>query len=111
MINRVTVKQGDTLPRPRVRALDADGGALNLSEALDLSWEMTPETPGIAPDIAGAAILPVSDLSVIEYPWQAGDTDVPALYRGVFRARYRDGTKSIPTDGYVVVEVQRKAAA
>lgn len=110
MSNRVVVKQGDLSPSVRVQALGPTGATV-LSGALELEFRMTPEVEGLTGDVSGAATLPLADKSVIEYAWQAGDTDVVGLYRGEFRARYAGGWKTIPTDGYIAIVVEKGAFA
>lgn len=112
MITRVILKAGDTRPRPKIRVVADDGNLIDLKHALDLTWKMTPVDEGVGPDVSGPAQLEdTDDPSVVEYVWQPGETDVPGLYRATFQAIYRDGTMTLPTDGYVSVEIQPRAVA
>lgn len=110
MIDRVVLKAGDLLPLPAVQVLDAAGVAVPLGDAADFVWRMTPFAAGLRDDVTGDARVG-SEPSTLEYPWQEGDTDTPGLYRGEFRARFRDGERTIPTDGYIVVEIRPRARA
>lgn len=111
MTNRVVVKQGDLAPTVRVQVLDPTNAPTSLADALELEFRMTPVVEGLTGDVSGAATLPLADKSVIDYAWQAGDTDVVGLYRGEFRARYAGGWKTVPTDGYISVSVEKGAFA
>ncbi len=112
MRNRVLVKQGSTRPTVLIRARASDGSPADLSMAAELTFSMRPATDGDADPITGPARLPnLADPSLIEYAFRPGDTDEPALYLGEFVARYRDGRKRIPLEGYIAVEVLPKARA
>lgn len=111
--DRVIVKQGDLLPTVVGTCLDAAGAAADLTLASAVTFRMTPERPGLAPDISADAVV-VADPAggVVEYVWQAGDTDVCGLYRAEFGVEYMDGSsETFPTDGYVPVEIQPRAVA
>lgn len=109
----VTVKQGDTLPPVQGTCQLPDGTSADLTDADAITFRMTPESAGLADDIAGAASA-VGDptAGVVEYPWQAGDTAIPGLYRAEFHVHYLDGSsETFPSEGYISVEVQRAAVA
>lgn len=111
-MNRFQVKAGDLKPLPRVQVLNADGSPADLSGASEIIFRMTPTTPGLRSDVTGVATLPLDDdPSTVEYQWLAGDTDVPGLYEAEYSGVYSDTQETYPTDGYISIEIQRRAVA
>jgi hypothetical protein len=108
LIYSVKVKRGDNRPAVRVRVLDSAGHPVILDGlgggASELRFEMTgPATVAGVPRVVGRDQL--------EYVFRDGDTDTVGLYLGVFKARFRDGWKMIPSVGAIPVEVVARAAA
>jgi hypothetical protein len=109
---RFIVKQGDLLPVLEGTCLDSAGAAVNLTTAASVGFYMTPERGGLRADLVGAGAVGDPVAGKVEYVWRAGDTDTPGLYRAEFRVVWLDGSsETFPTDGYVAVEVQRRATA
>lgn len=112
-VDRFIIKQGDLIPTIKGTCLDAAGDAVDLDTASQITFRMTPIRGGLAPDIAadGGLVGDPAD-GLVEYAWESGDTDVPGLYRAEFGVEYIDGSsETFPTDGYIAVEIQKKATA
>jgi hypothetical protein len=85
-----TIKKDNTAPFIRSRLIDRNGDAANLSGAtvaFNMALANTPDTLKVS---AGVATIVVDNL--VQYAWQAGDTDTPGLYYAEFVVTYSGGT-------------------
>lgn len=100
------IKRGDRLPALRVTLRDSLGGLPNLTGAT-VKFIMNDKAAGtkIVQDQA-AAIIGNPLNGVVEYAWQAGDTDIASTYSAEFEVTYLDGKdETFPNSKYIVIKI------
>jgi hypothetical protein len=92
----LTLKTGDTFP-PLVTTLEENGGPLDLTGADTVTMRMASGQTSLTDlecDVVGD---PTN--GIVEYVWQAGDTDVPGTYKVDFLIDFGTGQlQSAPND-------------
>ena len=101
MVERVTIKRGDTSPALRV-ALKPETVSLVGATA---SFQMRYRRGAIKVD--ASAIIESSDPPVVRYNWSGSDTDTSGVFDAEFRVTYADGSiETFPNNGFIVVRVK-----
>ena len=106
MIRKFTIKRGDTRPVLSVTATDSGGGAVDLTGAtirfIMRRWGDSSALPKVDASVNNTA--PTTGL--MEYAWQAADTDTAGAYEGEFQVTFAGGeTMTVPTDGFIQIVV------
>lgn len=101
------MKQGDTLPTLQAQLVNADGSNPNVTgSTITFRMAATAHEP-IIDD--GAATVVDGPNGIVEYAWQAGDTDAAGQFKGEFSV---DGTRTYPSgDSYITVVIGSKLTA
>jgi hypothetical protein len=96
-----TIKRGDTSPAIRYALLPE---TVNLGAAA-VQFQMRPFRG--SETLIDAAAEIISNLPpVVQYNWQAGDTDAAALFQAEFRVTYSDGTvETFPNSDFILVNI------
>ena len=99
----VDMKKGDTLPALVVTITKTDGTALDLTDST---------AKFVMVDSAGVEIIDeamtVTDAEngIVQYEWQAGDTDTAGEFRGEVKVTYSDGTLiTAPAVDYIPINI------
>lgn len=107
-----SIKQGDTDPPCRAILKDANGQVAIIQNGDTVTWRMTPKVAGLRADISAAVFVNDGTAGDVEYRFVVGDTAVPGIYNAEFHVDYASGSKkTFPTDGYITVEVEHRAAS
>lgn len=94
----LTIKAGDTYP-PLVTTLEENGGPLDLTTATSITMRMASDSPPSAVDDLVCAVVGDPTQGVVEYEWQAGDTDVPGTYKVDFVIDFGTGQlQTVPNE-------------
>ncbi len=107
-----TLKQGDLGPAIRAHIVndsDRDSqdntGAVGTFKLLGID----PSTGELVEVFEKSAVFenPTTTGGIIRYDWEAGDTDVTGLYRGLFKIVYASGTpEHYPDKGYIWITIE-----
>lgn len=91
------IKQNDTGPNLRATLTDGTGAVVNIAGA-SVQFHMR-DISGGTPKVDAAATIIDGANGVVEYRWQAGDTDTVGRYLGEFEVTYVDSTvETFPND-------------
>lgn len=104
MNNIFNIKQNDTLPKLRMLLTDTDGVPLDLTGAAVL-FRMQPKAGGANKvSRAGAVVSPATG-GIVEYAWQAGDTDTIGKFNAEWVLTYSDGIRTVPSSSFATIVV------
>lgn len=98
------IKQNDTVPSIRAILENGSGNAVDL---IDASVNFHMRTLGGTTVTTDAAATVVNAASgIVQYNWDAADTDTIGSYQAEFEVTYSDGTiETFPNNGYIRVEI------
>ena len=106
------VKSGDTLPAVITSLSDATGSPIDLTTALSVTFSMALEgSADLTVASASAEFVGARTTGVVQYPWGAGDTDVPGLYEAAFTVTWPGGNQTFPSEGAISVLIQPNVGA
>jgi hypothetical protein len=92
----LTLKAGDTFP-PLVTTLEENGGPLDLTGAGTVTMRMASSSVSMTDLVCTIVGAPTN--GVVEYEWDAGDTDTPGTYKVDFLINFGSGNlQSAPND-------------
>ena len=104
-----TIKSRDRLPPLRVQLIEDNGYPANLTDAT-VRFIMK-RNPNASPVVDAQATILDPLNGVVEYAWQAGDTDSPGMYVAEFEVTYPDGTiKTYPGYNYIYIRIAQDLA-
>jgi hypothetical protein len=100
-----TIKRGSRLPHIQATVLSAqDGGPLDLSRVAAVQFVMTDLRGAVKVNAPGLIFDAVE--GIVEYAWDATDTDTAGEYEAEFVLTFDSGeVMRVPTDGYIIVRV------
>lgn len=99
------IKQNDRLPVLERQLLNSDGSAVDLSSSTGVTFRMT-RFGETTPKVEAAAIISDPDEGMVQYHWQAGDTDTPGTYESEFEVAFTGfSSLTVPNDGHMPVYV------
>ena len=98
------IKKDDDLPNIRATLFDGVGVPVNLSAAT-VEFRMASLAGGVK--ASGSAVVVDAANGVVEYAWQAGDTDTVGRYRAEFKVTIGGELQTFPTSGYISVSVEK----
>lgn len=107
-----TINRGDLYP-PLETTLEkrnkstGEWEPLDLTNAVSVTLIMVSDRPS-GTKVTGVCSVPAPATSgQIEYPWEAGDTEVAGQYRAQFEIVWSNSKpQTVPNSGYHVVEIQ-----
>lgn len=100
-----TIKRNDTEPVLE-RTLKRDGSAVDLTNA-SVQFHMRARGSDSTTVDASASITDAPN-GVVEYEWQAGDTDTAGFYEAEFEVTYADAdVETFPNSGHLVVAINQ----
>lgn len=105
-MSTVFMKQGDRLPALRIKLLDANGAAIDVTNAT-VTFRMRDTRTKVLKVASGACTKPNGGADgEVQYAWGATDTDTVASYEGEFACSFPGPlVQTVPTNGYVIVQV------
>ena len=99
------IKQNDTAPSIRANLKDGNAAAVNLTGA-SVRFHMRTISGGISKVDAPGVIISPPDSGVVQYNWNAADTDTVESYQAEFEITYANGTiETFPNDRYIRIEI------
>jgi len=99
------IKQNDRRPKLQVQLQNSDGTPLDLTSSANTKFTMKKQGAATKLDNQVAAVTDAAN-GLVEYEWQAGDTDTLGTYRGEFTVTWTTGvTQTFPEDDYIKVVV------
>ncbi len=105
------IKAGDSFPPITGQLLDARNRPIAVNPGDSVRFRMKSQVPGLADSVAFDGSTDDGPLGKVRYDWQPGDTDTPGLFDAEFVIeREGGGTLTIPTEGYITVEVEPNAS-
>jgi hypothetical protein len=99
------IKAGDTLPVILSSLTDADGDAIDLTLATEVSFLMAPEGSSTISASGAAEIVGAAAGGQVQYVWQTADTATPGYYIASFVVAYASGTQTFPSEGFIRVKI------
>lgn len=103
------IKQGDTAPALRATLKDPAGTAVDLTGAT-VKFSLRTASGTVLVNKQSVTIVTAGS-GVVEYAWQAGDTDTAGTLLAEFEVTYSDSTvETFPNDSYTRVIVARQIA-
>jgi len=109
----VTIKRTSLRPKITARLRNSDGTFVDLTTATGVTFTMR-RLEENGPDTVVLVDQPCAITNaaqgIVEYTWQAGDTDVAGAHVGDFEVTWSPGvTEIIPTKGYLNIRVLQTA--
>jgi hypothetical protein len=99
------IKQNDTAPSIRATLKDGDGNVINLTDATVRFHMRTIGGTSTKVDAAATVNSPAT-AGVVQYDWDAADTDTVGSYQAEFEVTYGDlSVETFPNNGYIRVEI------
>lgn len=105
-----TIKEGDTSPTIEFALQDAQGDAVDVtgSEVRFLMRRLGSDTLIIDDDTTGAVKIADPTGGIVQYDWQAGDTDRADIYQAEWEVTFASGQKeTFPNTDFISIEIQR----
>lgn len=103
------IKQGDTAPALRCTLKDPSGTAVDLTGASVVFNLLAAD--GTVLVNRQSVVLVTAASGIVEYQWQAGDTDTSGTHRGEFEVTYPDSSvETFPNDSFIPVRMARQGA-
>lgn len=103
------IKQGDTAPALRATLKDPDGTAVDLTGAT-VKFSMRTASGTVLVNKQSVTLV-TANAGIVEYAWQAGDTDTAGTHLGEFEVTHTDATvETFPNDSYARVIVTPQVA-
>lgn len=100
-----TLKTGDTAPSLVVTLNDTKGAVIDLTGATVVFTMRRVPTEIPVFSNRSATVLSIPN-RLVEYAWQAGDTDTPGHYLGEFKVTYANGKPGrFPSSRYISIEI------
>lgn len=99
------IKQNDTSPKIRATLKDSSNNAVNLIGA-SVRFHMKHENGREAVDSLATKIN--DENGIVEYAWQAGDTQIEGLHFAEFEVTYEDeSVETFPNDNFIKIKITR----
>lgn len=103
------LKAGDTSPALRATLQNPDGTAVDLTGATVVFNMRSSGNTVLISRVACSIVTAAS--GIVQYDWQAGDTDTVGQHLGEFEVTFADSTvETFPNDGYIRVIIARQIA-
>lgn len=103
------LRVGNRLPKLRRQLLDGAGAAIDLTAAT-VTFRMWPQTGGSLKVNNGACAVVDAATGVVEYSWEAADTDTEGTFLGEFEITLGGLGQTVPADprNNVIVQIAKK---
>ena len=98
------IKKDDILPALRMVLRDENKVPLDLTNAT-VVFRMRPSAGGAFKVNSGGSVIGTPTDGVVEYAWQGTDTDTVGTYLGEWKLTYPAGLRTVPTTGFVTIQV------
>lgn len=92
------LKVGDVLPRLRKNLLNGDGTPVDLTGGT-VTLRMR-ALHGAVKIAAGAVSIVDAPAALVEYAWQAADSDTPGIFDYEWVITYSGNTETVPNNGF-----------
>jgi hypothetical protein len=101
-----TMKRGDTLPKLRATLQDSAGDPVDLSSFTSFAWFYQDEDQEAAA-LTGAGSFSVIDATngIVEYSWDATDTDTVGRYVGEIEGKIGAARQTFPNGGFLLFDI------
>lgn len=97
------IKKDDTSPALRATMTDGENNAINITDATVVFRMYTLD--GVEKVNSSCSIIDGA-AGIVEYVWQAGDTDTTGTFRGEWQVTYTDSTiEKFPNNDYASIVV------
>lgn len=98
------IKQNDTVPSIRATLQNGNGDPVDLINAT-VRFHMRPIGGNSAKVDAEAVVISAAS-GIVQYNWDAANTDAVGTYHAEFEVTYPDSTiETFPNDGYITVQI------
>jgi hypothetical protein len=93
------IKRNDRRPVLTVICRDGNGGAIDLSTATAVTFNMKKHSDGTVKIAGGAGTIDSPTTGQVSYAWAASDTNTSGIYLGEFEVTYgANGDETYPND-------------
>lgn len=107
----MNIKKGDRLPAFAVTLVQADGSAIDLTNASTVRLYMRNLDTGTLKVNGVACVVENAAAGLVRYDWSAADTDTTGAYAAEFEITFVDSRKmTVPTRGALAVNVLENVA-
>lgn len=98
------MKQGDRLPALRMQLVDASGAPIDLTGA-SVVFRMRSTPGGSMVALAGVTSVVDAASGTVQFAWGVGDTATVGGYIAEWACTFAGSVLTVPTNGYVTVQV------
>lgn len=104
----MNMKQYDLYPSFRTRLTDIDGNAVDLTDATEVRLLVKNRTAGLKVDATMTKLDQDDDPGVVEYNWEAGDTDTLGSFQVEIEVTFPGNLpQTFPGKGYCKLNINR----
>lgn len=98
------IKQNDTVPSIRATLKNGSGNAVDLASTT-IRFHMR-ALGGTSAKVDAAASIINANTGIVQYDWDAADTDTVGSYQAEFEVTYSDSTvETFPNNGYILIKI------
>lgn len=98
------IKQNDTVPSIRATLKNGSGNAVDLASTT-VRFHMR-ALGGTTAKVDAAASVINANTGIVQYDWDAADTDTVGSYQAEFEVTYSDSTvETFPNNGYILIKI------
>lgn len=98
------IKQNDTTPAIRATLENGSGDAVDLASTT-VRFHMR-ALGGTTVKVDAAATVINANTGIVQYDWDAADTDTVGTFQGEFEVTYSDGSiETFPNNGYIPIVI------
>ena len=98
------IKQNDTVPSIRATLKNGSGNAVDLASTT-IRFHMR-ALGGTSAKVDAVASVINANTGIVQYDWDAADTDTVGSYQAEFEVTYSDSTvETFPNNGYILIKI------
>ena len=98
------IKQNDTVPSIRATLKNGSGNAVDLASTT-IRFHMR-ALGGTSAKVDAAASIINANTGIVQYDWDAADTDTVGSYQAEFEVTYSDSTvETFPNNWYILIKI------
>lgn len=98
------LKRGDTLPRLSAHLKRGDGQAVDLTLATGVTFKMR-KIGSEATKVSAPATILTAAAGLVEYAWQAADTDEPGQFESEWVVDIGGAVQRVPNAGFFTITI------